>query len=138
MLENGIKDWRITITQRKFLKTCLEVFVCLIHPIPGDFSFAWTLRPINGVEDVNAQVPIDLLLSLPMFLRVYLVCRTMLLHSSIFSNSTNRSIGSMNKVRFNGTYILKTLMTIYPGKVLLIVHIFIFMSSSWTLRACER
>lgn len=138
MLENGIKDWRIAITWRKFFKTLLELIVCLIHPIPGDFFSTWLSKPISKLENVSVQVPIDLLLSLPMFFRIYLICRTMLLHSTIFSNSTSRSIGALNKVNFNAAYILKTLMTIYPGKVLLVVHFFIFITSSWTLRACER
>jgi len=30
---------------------------------------------------VTARIPVDLIFSLPMFLRLYLICRTMLLHS---------------------------------------------------------
>lgn len=138
MLENSIEDWRITITFRRTLKTLAELVVCVIHPIPGNISFVWTLTPVNKSEEVSSNVPIDLVLSLPMFLRIYLLCRSMLLHSTIFSNVSSRSIGALNKVDLNASYILKTLMTIYPGTVLLVVHIVLFASSSWTLRACER
>jgi hypothetical protein len=138
MLEHGVEDWRITMTFQRTLKIILEVTICLIHPIPGKINFTWTLTPINKLENVRATVPIDLILSLPMFLRIYLACRSMLLHSTIFSNASSRSIGALNKVNFNAAYIIKTLMTIYPGTVLLVVHIVLFASSSWTLRACER
>ena len=126
------------MTFDRVFKILLEIIVCLIHPIPGDYTFKWTLQPINQETTVSVNVPIDLLLSLPMFSRFYLLCRTMLLHSTIFSNASSRSIGALNKVNFNTAYIIKTLMTLYPGTVLIIVHIALFASSSWTLRACER
>lgn len=137
MLENSVQDWRITMTWNRTMKILAEILICLIHPIPLNMNFVWTLKPINKQDDITVDVSIDLLFSLPMFLRVYLICRSMLLHSTIFSTASSRSIGALNKVDFNAAYILKTLMTIYPGTVLLIVHIALFASSSWILRACE-
>ena len=135
MIENSIQDWRITMTWQRSMRILLEVTICLIHPPPGELNFFWTLTPINKpTEQVRVSVPIDLLLSLPMFLRIYLACRYMLLHSTIFSNASSRSIGALNKVDFNAAYIVKTLMTLYPGTVLLVVHVVLFASSSWTLR----
>lgn len=63
--------------------------VCAIHPIPGSFTFDWTTHMSNKA-DVNspaktARVYIDILLSLPMFFRLYLICRVMLLHSKLFT-----------------------------------------------------
>ena len=138
MVENSIEDWRIAMTWDRNLKIGLELIVCVIHPIPGDFSFIWALTTVNKSEYIEKTVPIDLILSLPMFARVYLCCRTMLLHSSIFSNASSRSIGALNKVDFNAAYIVKTLMTIYPGTVLFVFTLTLFGGSSWTLRACER
>ncbi len=138
MLEHSIEDWLITMNFQRTFRILTEVVICLIHPIPGQFYFTWTVTPINNDENVVANVPVDLVLSLPMFLRLYLVCRSMLLHSNIFSNASSRSIGALNKVKFDAAYIIKTLMTIYPGTVLLVVHIVLFSSLSWTLRACER
>jgi hypothetical protein len=138
MVENSIEDWRIAMTWDRNLRIMLELIVCAIHPIPGDFHFNWTLKPVNKSEDVSAIVSVDLLLSIPMFSRIYLCCRSMLLHSSIFSNASSRSIGALNKVDFNAAYIIKTLMTIYPGTVLFVLTLALFGISSWTLRACER
>ena len=43
--------------------------------LAGNYSFSWTsVRLING-EARTAQVPIDIMLSLPMFCRFYLFCR---------------------------------------------------------------
>jgi hypothetical protein len=45
---------------------------------------------MSNKADVNypaktARVYIDILLSLPMFFRLYLICRVMLLHSKLFT-----------------------------------------------------
>jgi hypothetical protein len=47
------------------------------------------------------EVPIDVALSLPMFLRLYLICRVMLLHSKLFTDASSRSIGALNRINFN-------------------------------------
>lgn len=63
--------------------------VCAIHPIPGDFQFQWTTHMSNKADHQSflktTVVYIDILLSLPMFFRLYLICRVMLLHSKLFT-----------------------------------------------------
>ena len=44
---------------------------------------------------------VDILLSIPMFLRLYLIARVMLLHSRLFTDASSRSIGALNKINFN-------------------------------------
>lgn len=64
----------------------MELVICAVHPIPGEYYFYWTTKLSNhgGVEG-SQWVPIDITLSLPMFLRLYLICRVMLLHSKVCS-----------------------------------------------------
>jgi len=85
----------------------------------------------------TANVHVDILLSLPMFFRLYLICRVMLLHSKLFTDASSRSIGAFNRIKFNTRFVLKTLMTICPGTVLLVFILTLFIIASWTLRACE-
>jgi potassium intermediate/small conductance calcium-activated channel subfamily N protein 3 len=144
MIDNCVEDWRIAMTWQRVTQISAEMFVCFIHPIPGDFSFEWTNkpttndinRPLNAVN--TAQVPYDLIFSLPMFLRLYLICRVMLLHSKLFTDASSRSIGALNRINFNTGFVFKTLMTICPGTVLLVFILSLFIIASWTLRACER
>ncbi|TPP65124.1 Small conductance calcium-activated potassium channel protein [Fasciola gigantica] len=82
-------------------------------------------------------VSIDLILSVPMFLRLYLLFRAMLLHSKLFTDAGSRSIGAMNKVNFDMRFIFKTLMTMCPGKLLLGFILCLWIIYSWSLRACE-
>ena len=51
------------------------------------------------------EVPIDVALSLPMFLRLYLICRVMLLHSKLFTDASSRSIGALNRINFNTRWV---------------------------------
>ena len=138
MIDNCVEDWRIAMTWQRISQVLVEVIVCFVHPIPGNYSFMWITKPEKAAEEHRAVVPIDLILSLPMFLRLYLICRSMLLHSKLFTDASSRSIGALNRINFNTTFVLKTLMTICPGTVLLVFILSLFIIASWTLRACER
>ena len=176
MIDNCLDDWRIAMTWQRVLQIGAEVSskiiwttvldrmqlsVCAIHPIPGSITFEWTTHMSNKA-DYHSQIKttrvyIDILLSLPMFFRLYLICRVMLLHSKLFTGSlvvqrpnpfehlrgccldaSSRSIGAFNRIKFNTRFVLKTLMTICPGTVLLVFILSLFIIASWTLRACER
>ena len=67
----------------------MKILVCAIHPIPGSITFDWTTHMANKADYHSqiktARVYIDILLSLPMFFRLYLICRVMLLHSKLFT-----------------------------------------------------
>ncbi|KAK2168239.1 hypothetical protein LSH36_19g09021 [Paralvinella palmiformis] len=123
---------------QRLIQIVVELVICAIHPIPGQFTFRWTTIHSDGEKVTSEDVPIDLLLSLPMFLRLYLICRVMLLHSKLFTDASSRSIGALNRINFNTRFVLKTLMTICPGTVLLVFMLSLWIIASWTLRACER
>lgn len=100
----------------------------------------------------------DVLLSIPMFARLYLIGRVMLLHSRLFTDASSRSIGALNRVHFNARFVLKvtsllfllpllltmttrmmqTLMTLCPGTVLLVFTASLWVIAGWILRLCER
>lgn len=139
MIDNCADDWRIAMTWQRISQIVLELTICAIHPIPGEYYFIWTTKLVNkGGEMGSKLVPYDVTLSLPMFLRLYLICRVMLLHSKLFTDASSRSIGALNRINFNTRFVLKTLMTICPGTVLLVLMVSLWIIASWTLRQCER
>lgn len=106
MIDNCADDWRIAMTWQRISQITLELCICAIHPIPGEYYFIWTTKLANknkaiGEETVSFDVP----LSLPMFLRLYLICRVMLLHSKLFTDASSRSIGALNRINFNTRWI---------------------------------
>ena len=138
MVDNGADDWRIAMTCERVFLISLELAVCAIHPVPGHYRFTWTARLAFTYAPSAAEADVDVLLSVPMFLRLYLLGRVMLLHSKIFTDASSRSIGALNKVTFNTRFVMKTLMTICPGTVLLVFSISSWIVAAWTVRVCER
>ncbi|XP_068081844.1 small conductance calcium-activated potassium channel protein [Anabrus simplex] len=139
MIDNCADDWRIAMSWQRITQIGLELGICAVHPIPGKYSFVWTTKLANRNGSIDSQlVPYDVALSLPMFLRLYLICRVMLLHSKLFTDASSRSIGALNRINFNTRFVLKTLMTICPGTVLLVFMVSLWIIASWTLRQCER
>ncbi|CDS42562.2 small conductance calcium activated potassium [Echinococcus multilocularis] len=175
--DDCIEDWQIAWDRSRVAKLVMEILVCAIHPVPGNFTFSWpssyylfgsnillscahckngTLDPslltsgafvprvsaISGSPHVifpsNKVVSIDIILSLPMFLRLYLIFRVVVLHSKLFTDTGSRSIGAMNKVDFTTQFVFKTFMTICPGTVLVAFILGFWAVLAWMLRACER
>ncbi|XP_066061507.1 small conductance calcium-activated potassium channel protein 1 [Chamaea fasciata] len=138
MVDNGADDWRIAMTYERIFFISLELVVCAIHPIPGQYLFTWTARLAFTYAASVADADVDVILSIPMFLRLYLIGRVMLLHSKLFTDASSRSIGALNKINFNTRFVMKTLMTICPGTVLLVFSISSWIIAAWTVRVCER
>jgi len=139
MIDNCADDWRIAITWQRIGLVLMELVVCAVHPIPGEYYFTWTTKLANqGGRVESVEVPVDVTLSLPMFFRLYLICRVMLLHSKLFTDASSRSIGALNRINFNTRFVLKTLMTICPGTVLMVFMVSLWIIGSWTMRLCER
>ncbi|XP_026029771.1 small conductance calcium-activated potassium channel protein 2 isoform X1 [Astatotilapia calliptera] len=138
MVDNAADDWRIAMTYERIFFICLEILVCAIHPIPGNYTFTWTARLAYSYVASKTDADVDIILSIPMFLRLYLIARVMLLHSKLFTDASSRSIGALNKINFNTRFVMKTLMTICPGTVLLVFTISLWIIAAWTVRACER
>uniref|UniRef100_W5L4N6 Potassium intermediate/small conductance calcium-activated channel, subfamily N, member 1a n=1 Tax=Astyanax mexicanus TaxID=7994 RepID=W5L4N6_ASTMX len=134
MVDNGADDWRIAMTYERILFIVLELLVCAIHPIPGHYVFTWTARLAFTYAPSVADADVDIILSIPMFLRLYLIGRVMLLHSKLFTDASSRSIGALNKINFNTRFVMKTLMTICPGTVLLVFSISSWIIAAWTVR----
>ncbi|TKS74390.1 Small conductance calcium-activated potassium channel protein 2 [Collichthys lucidus] len=99
-------------------------------PGPARLAFSYTA----SVADAD----VDIILSVPMFLRLYLIGRVMLLHSKLFTDASSRSIGALNKISFDTRFVMKTLMTICPGTVLLVFSVSCWIIAAWTVRVCER
>ncbi|XP_029361091.1 intermediate conductance calcium-activated potassium channel protein 4 [Echeneis naucrates] len=137
-------DWRIAMTSHRVLVITLELMVCSIHPI-GTY---WTADPHDNssstaplcVSDYHnkALVDMELLLSVLMFLRLYLVHRAILLHSKVLLSASYRSIGSLNNINFTFRFVLKVLMNKHPARTLLVFILFFWLTASWMLTLCER
>uniref|UniRef100_A0A3B5QHP5 Small conductance calcium-activated potassium channel protein 1-like n=1 Tax=Xiphophorus maculatus TaxID=8083 RepID=A0A3B5QHP5_XIPMA len=133
----GAEDWRIAMTTERFALIVLELFIVAIHPYPvGILAYFQKTK----VRTTLSETELEIMLALPMFLRLYLLGRAMMLHSRLFTDTASRSIGALNKVgiHFNTRFVGKTLMTTYPGTVLMIFSVSLWIVAAWGLHVCER
>ncbi|VDP34168.1 unnamed protein product [Soboliphyme baturini] len=110
----------------------------ITFPVSGTLSISWAVLNQNHRSVEIIQVPLDVLLSLPMFLRFYLFCRMMALHSRQFKDAATRSIAALNHISVNFAFVLKTLMHENPLWVLVVFTISFWIVMAWILSQCER
>ncbi|XP_053123403.1 intermediate conductance calcium-activated potassium channel protein 4 isoform X2 [Hemicordylus capensis] len=135
MLDNSLSDWRIAVNAPKLGLIALELLVCSLHPFPiGDFPCLDPKPPQTFLFLSDS----DMVLSLLMFLRLYLVPRAMLLRSSVLGDASYRSIGSLNKIHFQYPFALRVMVNSQPGRVLLIFTMGLWLIAFWVLSVCER
>ncbi|XP_069372390.1 small conductance calcium-activated potassium channel protein 1-like isoform X2 [Paralichthys olivaceus] len=131
----GAEDWRIAMTTDRLALIALELAVVAIHPYPvGLLSYLQQTTTRLSLSETELEI----VLALPMFLRLYLLGRSMMLHSRLFTDTASRSIGALNKIHFNTRFVGKTLMTTYPGTVLMIFSVSLWIVAAWGLHVCER
>ena len=138
MCDNSVDDWRLAMTTRRVFSIIFELLIYAIHPPPGleDYSYR-SIDPETGEEGPIISVPVDVLFSIPMFLRLFLLGRVIMLHSRLFTDASSQSLGALNRIHFNFRFIFKSMMTLYPEYVLVILMVSGFVIASWMLRACE-
>ncbi|XP_070777244.1 small conductance calcium-activated potassium channel protein 1-like [Enoplosus armatus] len=135
----GAEDWRIAMTTDRLALVALELAAVAIHPYPVGLMayFQQTFQHIPARLSLS-ETELEIVLALPMFLRLYLLGRAMMLHSRLFTDTASRSIGALNKIHFNTRFVGKTLMTTYPGTVLMIFSVSLWIVAAWGLHVCER
>ncbi|KAM9806672.1 small conductance calcium-activated potassium channel protein 2 isoform 3-T3 [Syngnathus typhle] len=144
IIDQNQVDWRIAMTSHRIFLITLELLTCAIHPVGtywemglhGNSSFSPPLCDSNHHNTTLADL--ELLLSVLMFLRLYLVHRAVLLHSKVLLSASYRSIGSLNNINFTFRFVLKVLMNKYPARTLLVFILFFWLTASWMLTLCER
>jgi len=130
-INNSIQDWRISITYKKIFFILIECLVCAIHPI----SFNYNNN--TSASDFANKIQYDIIFSLPMFARTYLLFRVMLLNSKLVNDACSQSIGFLNKVKINFKFYFKYIMNQHPDSVLAIATLYVFILAAWSVRACE-
>uniref|UniRef100_A0A3B4BHN3 Calmodulin-binding domain-containing protein n=1 Tax=Periophthalmus magnuspinnatus TaxID=409849 RepID=A0A3B4BHN3_9GOBI len=130
-----LTDWRIAMTTERVTLIVLELVAVAIHPYPVGLAAYFQQ---NKPQPSLSETELEIVLALPMFLRLYLLGRAMMLHSRLFTDTASRSIGALNKIHFNTRFVGKTLMTNYPGTVLMIFSVSLWIVAAWGLHVCER
>ncbi|XP_069549452.1 intermediate conductance calcium-activated potassium channel protein 4 [Brachyistius frenatus] len=144
IIDHNQVDWRIAMTSHRVLVIALELLVCVIHPVGSYWEVGLHVNSSSSAplcvfnHHSKALLDTELLLSVLMFLRLYLVHRAILLHSKVLLSASYRSIGSLNNINFSFRFVLKVLMNKHPARTLLVFILFFWLIASWMLTLCER
>ncbi|CAF1564519.1 unnamed protein product [Didymodactylos carnosus] len=159
-INNSIDDWKVSLTPSKVLAIIGEAFICLIQPLPwlpdsyisssansytsssansyiSSSANSYVSSSANSSTSTHVILSVNVILSIFMFTRVYLVCRCLIYHSTIVTDSSSQSIGFLNRVKFNFKFILKAYLTQHPVLSLAVIVFTLFLAASWALRACN-
>lgn len=82
------------MTMERVTLIALELFVAMVHPFPVGLPLSW-----QAMSPTLSETELEIVLALPMFLRLYLLGRALMLHSRLYTDTASRSIGALNKVR---------------------------------------
>ncbi|CAJ0582168.1 unnamed protein product, partial [Mesorhabditis spiculigera] len=143
LIETNSECWRVGVTSERLFQVLLEVAACSICPIPARFLWKERVRwPFLSASPMSAHgtihIPTHVLLTLPMFLRLYLVARYMVLHSRYYQDCATRTIASLNRVAVDFRFVVRSELYQRP-----LLSIFVFTICFWTVMAwmvtqCER
>jgi len=138
LIDSGADDWRVAVTTERMIKLGIEIAVCSICPFPGSGSMNWPYISPEERRITMVSVPVDVILSVPMFLRAYLLCRFMVLHSKQFQDAATRSIAALNRISMDFRFVIKTMMADHPLTVLVVFTVSFWICMSWMFTQCER
>ncbi|VDN92868.1 unnamed protein product [Brugia pahangi] len=138
LIDSGADDWRVALTTERAIKLAIELIVCAICPFPGTGIMQWSYIHPDSRKATMVDVPVDVILSVPMFLRAYLLCRFMVLHSKQFQDAATRSIAALNRISMDFRFVIKTMMADHPLRVLIVFTVSFWICMSWMFTQCER
>lgn len=133
MTDNGWEDWRLAMDFPKaYIAIFIELLVCSVHPIPGNVEIV-----SYGIDGNYRMVSLDAILSILMLARLYIVGIFTVVHHHLLTDTATQSLGALNKVKIDTSFVFKALMSTMPGTMLIILMLLILIIDSWCLRTCE-
>ncbi|CAB3397052.1 unnamed protein product [Caenorhabditis bovis] len=138
LIDSGADDWRVALSTDRLIKLLIEISICIICPFPGSGVMSMPYINPESRQVKMREVSVDVLLSVPMFLRSYLVCRFMVLHSKQFQDAATRSIAALNRISMDFRFVIKTMMADHPLRVLIVFTLSYWICMSWMFTQCER
>ncbi|KAL3316082.1 potassium intermediate small conductance calcium-activated channel, subfamily N, member 3 [Cichlidogyrus casuarinus] len=136
VIEKNLKRFIYAITFKHLASLLLEIAICAIHPLPLDYANFWAVPSKNSVT-ARKESPVEVILNMLMFLRIYLVARVILLFSPFKRDSTAHSIAKINRVKLDYIFVFKSFMNLYPTQILIGCASVTFLWAAWAVRVCE-
>uniref|UniRef100_A0A914WW78 Calmodulin-binding domain-containing protein n=1 Tax=Plectus sambesii TaxID=2011161 RepID=A0A914WW78_9BILA len=137
LVDTGSEYWRVGVTSERLLKVLTELVICSMCPLPGTGYVNWPILK-SKYTDRRVELPFDVLLCLPMFLRCYILCRFMVLHSAQFQDAATRTIAVLNQITVDFPFVVKTQLFDRPLAMICAFTGSFWFCMAWMLAQCER
>ncbi|KHN86198.1 Uncharacterized protein C03F11.1 [Toxocara canis] len=140
LVDCGADDWRVVMSFDRIAQFVSEVILCSVCPLPGTGHLNWTFMESTRIHRhiTSKEVPLDVVLSLLMLSRVYLIGRFMVLHSKQFQDASTRTLAALNRIQVNFSFVMKTVLDQEPIKFLTAFTLIFWVATAWTFVQCER
>ncbi|KAF8384351.1 kcnl-4 [Pristionchus pacificus] len=141
LIESGADQWRVVMDRRRIIHISTELIVCAICPFPvvDGGSVTWPmLGQTAALTSRHFKLPINVLLALPMFGRMYLLARYVVMHSALYQDCATRTIASLNQVSVDFRFVMKSALYAKPLTVLTVTSVIFWLIIAWCLTQCER
>ncbi|MFH4976480.1 hypothetical protein AB6A40_003189 [Gnathostoma spinigerum] len=83
-------------------------------------------------------IPVDVLLSLPMFLRLYIAFRYLILHSAKFQDPGTKAMAGFNQVTVDFPFVVRSQLNERPLFIVTVSTAVLWLIMAWMLTQCER
>uniref|UniRef100_A0A0N4Z1F5 CaMBD domain-containing protein n=1 Tax=Parastrongyloides trichosuri TaxID=131310 RepID=A0A0N4Z1F5_PARTI len=138
-LEAMNDNWSVGCTRNQIVKVIIELVICSICPPTIEYSFVWpNLNPETSVIIPTFNIPLNVLISFPMFLRLYLLARYLVYKAKIYTKSSTRTVAILGQVSVNFSFVIKSALFTEPMKVISLSILLFWISAAWMLTQCER
>ena len=139
MCDNSLDDWLLAWSWARLGALVVELVVCAVHPPPSNLIVGSRTRGfvVDGDPAMADWERADVYLSIPMFARGFLVGRVVLLHSRLYTDASSQSLGALNRISFNTTFIFRSTMNVRPAFVLCAMMTSALFVATWLLHACD-
>uniref|UniRef100_A0A915C8U4 Calmodulin-binding domain-containing protein n=1 Tax=Parascaris univalens TaxID=6257 RepID=A0A915C8U4_PARUN len=134
----GSNYWRIGVTCERIAKLLIELTICSICPLPGVGTVEWPLLGLGERGQHTVHIPVAVLLCLPMFLRLYIVCRYLVLHSVHFQDPATKAMASLNQISVDFPFVVRSQLTERPLSIIVFSTVSFWLILAWMLTQCER
>ncbi|KAK0412856.1 hypothetical protein QR680_006449 [Steinernema hermaphroditum] len=139
LTETGHNQWSLGFSTERIFKLITELIICSICPYPGTGSVTWPLLGFHPqTTPQSVDIPVHVLLVIPMFLRLYIACRFMVLHSSMFQNTSTKTIASLNQISVDFAFVIKTQLYNRPLTIICVSTGCFWVMMAWMLTQYSR
>lgn len=131
-LDAGVKSLSSVMTSLNWFLFGLELLLCSVHPIPGDFNIRY-----SDLHGKRIRVSLDAVLSFLMIARFYLVGKFVAAHSRLLTDPFLHCIDTVSKIKLNTLFYVKVTMIRYPFSSLIVIMMSSILINTWAMRACK-